>query len=126
MISVLIYHVNNSRNKLTIYLLGYKISQASLLEKMVHKHLYAMLESHDLPNDPHQFGFRRKRSTTSLLMTAVHDWAAGLNLSQSQTTHCLFLDMSGLLIVFHTAADERLLLNEAAVVWSGWCFIGVV
>ena len=50
-----------------------------------------MLESHDLLND-YQFGFRRKQSTTSLLMTTVHDWAAGLNLSQ--TTHCLFLDMS--------------------------------
>ena len=63
---------------------------SKLFEKIVHKHLYAMLESHYLLND-HQFGFCRKRSTTSLLMTAVHDWAVGLNLSQ--TTHCLFLDM---------------------------------
>ena len=80
---------------------------SKLLEKIVHKHLYAMLESHDLLYD-HQFGFRRKRSTTSLLMTTVHDWAAGLNLSQ--TTHCLFLDMSK---AFDSVLHERLLLNRS-------------
>ena len=62
-----------------------------------------MLESHDLLHD-HQFGFRRKRPTTSLLMTTVHDWAAGLNLSQ--TTHCL--DMSK---AFDSVPHERLLLK---------------
>ena len=77
---------------------------SKLLEKIVHKHLYAMLESHDLLRD-HQFGFRRKQSTTSLLMTAVHDWVAGLNLSQ--TTHCLFLGMSK---AFDSVPHERLLL----------------
>ena len=66
-----------------------------------------MLESHDLLHD-HQFGFRRKRSTTSLLMTTVHDWAAGLNLSQ--TTHCLFLDMSK---AFDSVPHETLLLNRS-------------
>ena len=64
-----------------------------------------MLESHDLLHD-HQFGFRRKWSTTSLLMTTVYDWAAGLNLSQ--TTHCLFLDMSK---AFDSVSHERLLLK---------------
>ena len=66
-----------------------------------------MLESHDLLHG-HQFGFRRKRSTTSLLMTTVHDWAAGLNLSQ--TTHCLFLDMSK---AFDSVPHETLLLNRS-------------
>ena len=46
------------------------------------------------------------RIVTSLLMTAVHDWAAGLNLSQ--TTHCLFLDMSK---AFDSVPHERLLLK---------------
>ena len=78
---------------------------SKLLEKIVHKHLYAMLESHDLLND-HQFGFRRKQSTTSLLMITVHDWATGLNLSQ--TTHYLFLDMSK---AFDSVPHERLLLK---------------
>ena len=57
----------------------------------VHKYLYTMLESHNLLQD-YYFNFCRKRSTISLLMTAVHDWAVGLNFNQ--TTHCLFLDMS--------------------------------
>ena len=35
------------------------ITYVKLLEKIVHKHLYAMLESHDLLHD-HQLGFRRK------------------------------------------------------------------
>ena len=39
-------------------------------------------------------------------MTSVHDWVAGLNLSQ--TTHCLFLDMSK---VFDSVPHERLLLK---------------
>ena len=75
------------------------------LEWIVHKHLYSMLESRDLLQD-HQFGFRRKRSTTSLLMTAVHDWAAGLNFNQ--TTHCLFLDLCK---AFDSVPHERLLLK---------------
>ena len=78
---------------------------SKLLEKIVHKHLYSLLESHDLLQD-HQFGFRRKRSTTSLLMTAIHDWATCLDLSQ--TTHCLFLDMSK---AFDSVPHRRLLLK---------------
>ena len=46
------------------------------------------------------------RIVTSLLMTAVHDWAAGLNVSQA--THCLFLDMSK---AFDSVPHERLLLK---------------
>ena len=95
---------------------------SKLLEKIVYKYLYAMLEFHDLLHD-HQFGFRRKRSTTSLLMSAVHDYAAGLNLGQ--TTYCLFLDMSK---AFDSVLHERLLklqsygVGGALLVWFN-CFL---
>ena len=54
-----------------------------------------------------QFGFRQYRSTTSLLLTAVDDWAKSLNLHH--TVHCLpFLDFSK---AFDSVPHERLLLK---------------
>ena len=49
-----------------------------VLEKIIHQELYALLESNNVLCDP-QCGFRTKRSTTALLVTAIHDWAEALN-----------------------------------------------
>ena len=58
-----------------------------VLERMIFNKLYPLLESHKVPNDA-QFGFRQKHSTTSLLLSVVHDWA--FNLNKRLSTHCLF------------------------------------
>ena len=52
---------------------------------------YALLESHHILSDA-QFGFRVKCSTTSLLLSAVNDWASHLNCRL--TTHCAFLNFA--------------------------------
>ena len=49
-----------------------------ILEKIVHFRLYSVLEQNQVLCD-NQFGFRKSRSTTSLLLTAVDDWAMSLN-----------------------------------------------
>lgn len=53
-----------------------------------------------------QHGFRSCRSTTSLLLTVVHDWA--LSLEHRSTTHCVFLDCAK---AFDSVPDERLLVK---------------
>ena len=45
---------------------------SKVLEKLVHRKLYDLLESHNVLSDV-QFGFRSKQSTVSLLLSAVHD-----------------------------------------------------
>lgn len=76
-----------------------------VLEKLVYAKLYFMLEDNGLLSN-HQFGFRHKQSTTTLLLSAVNDWAATLNCHQS--VHCLFLDLSK---AFDSVPHERLLLK---------------
>ena len=63
------------------------------------------LEAHGLILN-HQYGFRRYRSTTHLLLEATYDWAHTLELRQS--CHCLFLDFSK---AFDTVPHSRLLLK---------------
>ena len=62
-----------------------------VLERMIFNKLYPLLESHKVLNDA-LFGFRPKRSTTSVLLSAVHDWA--FNLNERLSTHCVFLDFA--------------------------------
>ena len=64
-----------------------------------------MLEDNNLLSH-HQYGFRRQRSTTTLLLSAVNDWGIALNCHQS--VHCLFLDLSK---AFDSVPHERLLLK---------------
>ena len=51
---------------------------AKVLERIVHSRLYSMLEQNNILCD-NQSGFRQRRSTISLLLTAVDDWAKILN-----------------------------------------------
>ena len=45
---------------------------AKVLERIFHSRLYHMLEQNNILCD-NQFGFHQRRSTTSLLLTAVDD-----------------------------------------------------
>ena len=58
-----------------------------MLEKLVHRILYTLLESHDYLSDV-QFGFHSERSIVSLLLSAVHNCTATLN--NHLSTHCVF------------------------------------
>ena len=84
-----------------------------VLEKIVHCKLYTLLESNKVLNDS-QFGFRIKRSTTALLMTAIHDWAEMLN--NRLSTHCVFIDFAK---AFDSVPHKRLLLKLQAYAVGG-------
>ena len=79
-----------------------------VLERIIFNKFYTLLESHQVLNDA-QFGFRTKRSTTSLLLSAVDDWASHLN--KRLTTHCVFLDFAK---AFDSVPHQRLLLKLKA------------
>ena len=61
-----------------------------------------------------QYGFRIKRSTTDLLLTAIHDWADSLN--NRLSTHCVLIDFAK---AFDSVSHERLLLKLQAYGVSG-------
>ena len=79
------------------------------MERIIHRHLVHALDSHNLLNDC-QFGFRRKRSTVSLQLQAIHDWAGSLD--RRNSTHCLFLDLAK---AFDSVSHPRLLLKLEAL-----------
>ena len=79
-----------------------------VLERIIFNKLYSLLESHKVLNNA-QFGFRRKRSTTTLLLSAVNDWAFALN--NRLSTHCVFLDFAK---AFDSVPHQRLLLKLKA------------
>ena len=62
------------------------------------------LQSGRLSNCQH--GFRPHRSTISLLLTVIHNWA--ICLERRSTVHCLFLDYAK---AFDSVPHERLLLK---------------
>ena len=59
------------------------------MEKIICKQLTTVLEQSNRLSDA-QFVFHAKRSTVSLLLSAVHDWSISLELCNS--VHCVFLD----------------------------------
>ena len=79
-----------------------------VLERLIFNKFYAQLESHHILSDA-QFGFCVKRSTTSLLLSAVNDWASQLNCRLA--THCVFLDFAK---AFDSVPHQRLLLKLKA------------
>ena len=78
---------------------------AKVLERIVYTKLYYLFEYNNFLCDS-QYGFCQRRSTTTLLLTVVDNWAKILNSHHS--THCLFLDLSK---VFDSVPHERLLLK---------------
>ena len=62
-----------------------------VMEKIIHHQLVKALESHNLISN-YQHGFHGCRSTVSLLLTAIHDWAACLE--RCHSVHCIFLDLA--------------------------------
>ena len=78
------------------------------MEKTIHFHITAALESHNLISS-YQFGFRRKHSTVDLLLHTIHDMA--LSLENRSSVHCLLLDFSK---AFDSVPHERLLLKLEA------------
>ena len=61
-----------------------------------------------------QHGFCPHRSTISLLLTVIHNWA--LCLEHQSTVHCLFLDYAK---AFDSVPHERLLIKLNAIGVTG-------
>ena len=76
-----------------------------VIEKIICKQLTTALEQSNRLSDA-QFGFHAKRSTVSLLLSAVHDWSLSLELCNS--AHCVFLDFAK---AFDSVAMNTFLLN---------------
>ena len=70
-----------------------------VMERIIHRQLVTALESRNLISN-YQHGFHCHRSTTSLLLTAIHDWAACLE--RRHSVHCIFLDLAKALTLYHT------------------------
>ena len=79
-----------------------------VLEKIIHRQVYALLESNHVLCDS-QYGFRIKRSTTALLVMAIYDWVEALN--KHLNTHCVFVDFAK---AFDSVPHKRLLLKLQA------------
>ena len=75
-----------------------------VLEKLIHRSLYPLLESHVLHHS--QFGFRHRHSTTSLLTTVVNDWAKALD--NHFSVHSVFIDFAK---AFDSVPHKRLLFK---------------
>ena len=63
------------------------------------------LESNHLISN-YQHGFQHQHSTVTLLLSAVHDWAACLE--RRHSIHCIFLDLAK---AFDSVSHKRLLLK---------------
>ena len=83
------------------------------MERIIHCQLIFALEGHNLL-DNCQFGFHRKRSTVSLLLQTVHDWAGSLD--HHNSSHCIFLDLAK---AFGSVSHPRLLLKLEALEITG-------
>ena len=101
-------HLTNNYRPISLTSIVVKI-----MERIIHHQLVHALEHHNLVSDC-QFGFRSKRSTVSLLLQAVHDWAGSLD--RRNSTHCLFLDLTK---AFDSVSHSRLLLKLEALGITG-------
>ena len=75
------------------------------MERIIHRQLMQALETNHLISN-YQHGFPHQRSTVTLLLTAVHDWAACLE--RRHSIHCIFLDLAK---AFDSVPHTRLLLK---------------
>ena len=75
------------------------------MERIIHRQLLKALETNHLISN-YQHGFCHRRSTVTLLLTAVHDWATCLE--KRYSIHCIFLDLAK---TFDSVPHSRLLLK---------------
>ena len=75
------------------------------MERIIHHQLVRALESKHLISDS-QHGFRHKRSTVTLLLSAINDWA--FCLEGWNSVHCVLLDLAK---AFDSVPHCRLLLK---------------
>jgi len=80
-----------------------------IIERIIYYKLTSALEKSGCLCD-NQFGFNNKRSTVSLLLSAVHDWCKCLQ--DRSSFHYLFLNFAK---VFDSVPHERLLLKLEAL-----------
>ena len=73
------------------------------MERIICRKLTEVLEKSNHLSDV-QFGFCSRRSTVSLLLSAVHNWSLCLELRSS--VHCVLLDFAK---AFDSVAHEHLL-----------------
>ena len=75
------------------------------MERIIHRQLMTALETNHLISN-YQHGFRHQRSTVTLLLTVVHDWAACLE--RRHSIHCIFLNLAK---AFDSVPHTRLLFK---------------
>jgi len=75
------------------------------MERIIHRLLVHVLESKHLISDS-QDGFRHKRSTVTLLLSAINDWE--FCLEKRSSVHCVLLDLAK---AFDSVPHCRLLLK---------------
>ena len=80
-----------------------------VMERIIHRQLMTALETNHLISN-YQHGFRHQRSTVTLLLTAVHDWAACLE--RWHSIQCIFLE------AFDSVPHTRLLLKLRRIPWN--------
>ena len=83
------------------------------MERLVCRQLVSALEESHRISD-YQFGFRRGRSTVSLLLTAINDLC--LSLEHRSNTHCVFLDFAK---AFDSVPHAHLLLKLFSLIIRG-------
>ena len=84
-----------------------------IMERIIHYKLTSVLEKSGRLCES-QFGFHKKQSTVSLLLSAIHDWCKCLD--DRSSVYCLFLDFAK---AFDSMPHERLLLKLEALGISG-------
>ena len=75
------------------------------MERIIHRQLLKALETNHHNSNSHH-GFRHQRSTVTLLLIAVHDWATFLE--KRHSVHYVFLDLAK---AFDSVPHSRLLLK---------------
>ena len=76
-----------------------------VMERIIHHQLLKAVETNYHNSNSHH-GFRHQRSTVTLLLIAVHDWATFLE--KRHSVHCVFLDLAK---AFDSVPHSRLLLK---------------
>ena len=97
----------------TIDLLVWPVFYVRWLKGFFHHKLYSLLESHHVSSNS-QFRFHGRRSTVSLLLSAVNVWAETLD--HLLSTHYVFIDFAK---AFNSVTHECLLIKLETIGFRG-------